>query len=76
MHICYRVPLLYEAKLGTKERKNFRSLKDLFMQNIFHVQAREEKETMEMKAAFESKGDVDFRVCSLDLDVSTKMNKT
>lgn len=33
-----------------------------------------EKEAMEMKAALESKGEVDFRVCTLEKDVTIKMN--
>lgn len=33
-----------------------------------------EKEAMEMKDALESRGEVDFRVCTLDKDVTIKMN--
>ncbi|KAL1809830.1 hypothetical protein ACET3Z_026820 [Daucus carota] len=38
------------------------------------LEAMGEKEAMEMKAALESKGEVDFRVCTLEKDVTIKMN--
>ncbi|KAL1820761.1 hypothetical protein ACET3Z_015630 [Daucus carota] len=38
------------------------------------LEAMQEKEAMEIKAALESKGEVDFHVCTLEKDVTIRMN--
>lgn len=46
----------------------------LFLSKSPHAQAMNEKEAMDMKTTLESKGEVDFHVCTLGKTVSIKKN--